>query len=352
MKKIVVVLVLCVVGFTLMYAAYAQRQQEVAPPSAPHQVTGGVPDADTLPQKGEVSFRQVIRYPVGSRPGELALRVMPNREVFAPRLLPPDKKGAFWVMGEVNGGIVRLNRSGQVVTILKPLQGTRSRPSVNSSGQIALHLYSGDYEGVAIYSPGGQKLGEFRVHGCPQCNHSYVETIIGLDNQGRVWLQFHSSDRSVEEDPKLTACAAAFDLQGRLVQHIVGVWGLSAGRLWRRTKSIGGSYIILNPETMKTSEIPVPAGWDGFLAGIDPNRDLIWWRGWRLDDVKVTALIVFGKQGIVATLPWPHNKTLQGAGEEILSADVVIGTDGRLYVTQCGKGGFYICEVDMAFLER
>ncbi|MCS7193233.1 MAG: hypothetical protein NZ937_09675, partial [Armatimonadetes bacterium] len=134
----------------------------------------------------------------------------------------------------------------------------------------------------------------------------------------------------------------------KIVHHIQGVWGLSAERLWHRTN---GSYVILDPETMKVSEIPVPAGWDGFFIGVDVTRNLIWWHCWRLDN-KMTALMAFGKQGIIAMLPRPHKFLGLEMGQKILSSEVVIGTDGRLYVAQCTKEAFYIFEADMSFLKN
>jgi len=329
-RKFILFFALGVTCFTVVYITHAQKQREV-------------------------NFRQVARHPVGSKPGELAVRVASNKMVVAPKLLSPDAEGNFWVVDEVNGGIVRLNRSGQVITIVRPPHSIRPWPAVNSSGQMALHLRSNAGEEIVVYSPTGQKLGGFEVKGCPQCKHPYCQTIMGLDNGGRIWLRFLSSDRSVEEDPKQTVCVAAFNLQGNIVQHVEGSWAVDVkGRLRRRTKSIGGSYLLFDPETMKTSEIPVPRGWDGIFIGMDPDRDLIWWDGWRLDNIEVTALIAFDKQGIVATLPRPPNKTLWGdtSGEEILLTEVAMGTDGRLYMSQTGKGGFYIFEADMAFLER
>lgn len=57
---------------------------------------------------------------------------------------------------------------------------------------------------------------------------------------------------------------------------------------------------------MNTIEVPVPAGWDGFLVGIDATRQLIWRRCWHLDNIEVQAVIAFGKQGIAAVLPMPY----------------------------------------------
>ncbi len=303
---------------------------------------------DTIHAQKEVMFRQVTHLPAGSREGELLVKVHPNKMVVVPKLLPPDANG-FWITGEAKGGIVRLNRSGKLVTILR--QRSYGLPSVNSLGQLAIHVRKGKPEMLAtytdeihIYSSTGQKLGEFMVNGCPQCKHPYLQTIIGLDDKERVWLQFLSSGRSFDEDPKQTACAVAFDPRGKIVQHIEGLWGLSAGRLWRRTKSRGGSYIVVDPETMKKSEIPVPVGWQGFLVGIDPNRDLIWWRCWRLDDIETVFLMAFGKQGIVAMLPVPTKFLGAEVGKKIFSSDAVIGADGRLYVAQCTEEAFYIFE--------
>ncbi len=305
----------------------------------------------------EVMFRQVARLPAGSREGEVLVKVNPDKTVVVPRLLPPDADG-FWVTGEVKGGIVRLNRSGELVTILR--QRSYGLPSVNSLGQLAIHVRKGKPEMLAtytdeihIYSSTGQKLGEFIVKGCSQCKHPYLQTMIGLDDKQRVWLRFLSSERTVDEDPNQKACTVAFDLHGRLVQHLEGAWGVDVkGRLRRRTKSIGGNFIIVDPETMNTNEIPVPVGWQGFLVGIDPNRDLIWWRCWRLDDIKTVFLMAFGKQGIVAMLPIPTEFLGAQPSQKILSSEVVIGADGRLYVAQCTKEAFYIFKADMSFLKR
>lgn len=247
---------------------------------------------------------------------------------------------------------MRINRLGEVVTTLRLEHRIGSRPCVNSLGQIALHFLTKEGEEIAIYSPTGQRLEGFKVNGCLRCKHPFLDTMIGLDEKERVWLQFLSSNLPPDEDPKLMACVAAFDLQGKLVHHIEGVWGLSAGRLWRRTKSVGGSYILLDPETLKTTEIPVPEGWTGFLRGIVSDRNIIWWYAWRLDNPKVDALLAFGKQGIVAILPRPHTKNFLGAAQKIVSAEPVIGTDGRVYVAQCGEKAFYILEVDTTFLKR
>lgn len=303
----------------------------------------------------EFKFRQVMRLSVGSQEGQLFVRADPMA-VFVPKLLQTDIEGNFWIAGEAKGGIMKVKRSREVVTILRPPPFVNL--SVNSSGYLAIHVrkvkgYNYTDE-IQIYNPLGQKLASFRVNGCPQCQHPYLHYLAGIDDyQQRVWLQFLSTDRTVEEEPKRSACIAAFNPEGKIVHHISGVWGLSAGRLWRRTKSIGGGFIILDPETMKTSEIPVPTGWQGvWLYGIDPNRELIWWDCWRLDDVKVQALMAFGKQGIAAILPIPNKFLGAEEGKEILSYQVVIGRDGRLYVAQCTKEAFYIFEADMSFLKQ
>lgn len=297
----------------------------------------------------EVKFRQVMRLSVGSQEGQLFVRVDPMA-VFVPKLLQPDIEGNFWIAGEAKGGIMRVKRSREVVTILRPPPFVNL--SVNSSGHLAIHVrkvegYNYTNE-IQIYNPEGQKLAAFRVNGCPNCKHPYLHYFAGIDDQQRVWLQFLSTDRTVEEEPKRSACIAAFNPEGKIVHHISGVWGLSAGRLWHRTN---GSYVILDPETMKASEIPVPAGWDGFFIGVDVTRNLIWWHCWRLDN-KMTALMAFGKQGIIAMLPRPHKFLGLEMGQKILSSEVVIGTDGRLYVAQCTKEAFYIFEADMSFLKN
>lgn len=121
-------------------------------------------------QPKEIAFHQVACLPVGARAGELALRITPDRMVFAPKLLPPDRDG-FWVIGEAKGGIMRLNHSGQVVTILRLEQRFLPWPSVNSFGQITFHFRTKEGDEIAVYSPTGQKLGGFKVRGCPQCGH-------------------------------------------------------------------------------------------------------------------------------------------------------------------------------------
>lgn len=247
---------------------------------------------------------------------------------------------------------MRVKRTGESVTVLR--QPSYGLPSVNSSGHLAIHVRKGEgynyTDEIRIYNPSGQILATFTVKGCPICKHPYLHYLAGIDDQQRIWLQFLSTDRSVEEQPKRTACIVAFDLQGRVVRHIEGVWGLSAGHLLRRTKSIGGSFIILNPENMKTSEIPVPLGWDGWFLGMDSSREIIWWGCRRLDNINIKALMAFGKQGIVAMLPRPY-KFLGGEdGKKVLSSEPVISADGRLYVAQCTEESFYIFEADMSFL--
>lgn len=305
----------------------------------------------------DVKFRQVMRLPIGSQEGQLFVWVAPNRMVIAPRLLPPDADGNFWIMGEAKGGIMRVKRTGEIVTILRQPQHGFGFPSVNSLGHLAIHVRKGEgynyTDEVRIYTPAGKRLAAFMVKGCPQCKHPYLHYFAGIDEQQRVWLQFLSTDRTIEEEPKWSACIAAFNSKGELVNHIPGAWGLSAGRLWRRTKSYGGSYIVLDPETMKAIEVPVPAGWDGFLVGIDATRELIWWDCWRLDNPKFVRLMAFSKQGIVAMLPIPYKFLGEEAiGKKILSSEVVIGADGRLYVAQCTEEAFYIFEADMSFLKQ
>ncbi len=302
----------------------------------------------------EVKFRQVLRLSVGSKEGQVFIKVQPNREVIVPRLLPPDAEGNFWIVGGAKGGIMRVKRTGESVTVLRQL--SYGLPSVNSSGHLAIHVCKGEgynyTDEIRIYNPSGQILATFTVKGCPICKHPYLHYLAGIDDQQRIWLQFLSTDRSVEEQPKRTACIVAFDLQGRVVRHIEGVWGLSAGHLLRRTKSVGGSFIILNPENMSTSEVPVPLGWDGLFVGMDSSREIIWWDCWRLDNINIRALMAFGKQGIVAMLPRPY-KFLGGEdGKKVLSSEPVIGADGRLYVAQCTEESFYIFEADMSFLKQ
>ncbi|MCS7188084.1 MAG: hypothetical protein RMK89_14205, partial [Armatimonadota bacterium] len=67
---------------------------------------------------------------------------------------------------------------------------------------------------------------------------------------------------------------------------------------------------------------------------------------------KMTALMAFGKQGIITMLPRPHKFLGVEMEQKILSSEVVIGTDGRLYVAQCTKEAFYIFEADMSFLKN
>ena len=64
----------------------------------------------------EVKFRQVLRLPVGSKEGQVFIKVQPNREIIVPRLLPPDAEGNFWIVGEAKGGIMRVKRTGEIVT--------------------------------------------------------------------------------------------------------------------------------------------------------------------------------------------------------------------------------------------
>lgn len=302
----------------------------------------------------EVKFRQILRLPVGSREGQVFVKVQPDKMAVVPRLLPPDAEGNFWIVGEAKGGIMRVKRTGEIVTILR--QPSYGFPSVNSSGHLAIHVRKGEgynyTDEIRIYNPAGQMLATFTVKGCPICKHPYLHYLAGIDDQQRIWLQFLSTDRTVEEEPKRSACIVAFNLKGEPVQHILGVWELSAGYLGRRTKSIGGSFIILNPENMKTSEIPVPPGWDGLFVGMDSSRELIWWDCWRLDNISIGALMAFGKQGIVAVLPRPYTFLGAETGQKILSYEAKIGMDGRLYVAQCTEEAFYIFEADMSFLKR
>lgn len=274
MKKrrfFIVLLILSAAGLMVVYSIYAQKQQEIAFQPVALMTADTVLAADAVPVQKEVAFRQIIRRPVGLKPGDLVFHIAPNKEVFTPKLLPPDGESNFWVMGTVGGGIVRLNRSGTVVCTVQPPHGVLPWPSVNSSGYLALSLLKISTQGmeweIVTCTPKGQKLGGFKVKGCPQCGHLHYQTMVGLDNKGRIWLQFLSSNLPLDEDPKQTACAVAFDQQGKIVRHIEGPWGLSAGLLWRRTKSRGGSFIILDPETMERDEIPVPSGWQGFLVG-------------------------------------------------------------------------------------
>lgn len=304
----------------------------------------------------EVKFRQVVRLPIGLQEGQLFVKVHPNGMVVAPRLLPPDANGNFCIMGEAKGGIMRVKRTGEIIAILR--QPSYGFPSVNSSGYLAIHVRKGEgynyTDEVQIYTPEGKRLTAFTVKGCPQCKHPYLQEIMGLDDKERVWMRFLSSDRTVEEDPNQKACAVAFDMmRGRLLLHIEGVWALDVkGSLRRRTKSIGGSFVIMNPETMETNEIPVPLGWDGIIIGMDSNRELIWWYCWRLDNINIKALMAFGKHGIAAVLPIPNKFLGVETGQKILSYEVKIGGDGRLYVAQCTKDAFYIFEADMSFLKR
>jgi len=66
----------------------------------------------------------------------------------------------------------------------------------------------------------------------------------------------------------------------------------------------------------------------------------------------VSALMAFGKEGIVAILPRPTKFLGADAEKKIFSSGAVIGTDGRLYIAQCAEDAFYIFEADMSFLKR
>ena len=117
----------------------------------------GMPEVKTGPGQ------EVARFGWGAGPGDLGRSVANESNPEAPMSFTVDALGQTWILDQVNGRLVKVDRAGQKTTVPVPLQAAQD-VAVTADGK-ALVMDRLVDKAIAVIGPDGKQAGELPIEG-------------------------------------------------------------------------------------------------------------------------------------------------------------------------------------------